>query len=263
MLSTYLSELAASWNLVLKPAVSRGGHPSELDEIDGHPALLRPMLPLIGALLGGILALPVWLLLASFKSFFVAGIAGAVIGTMAVELMTSWSGLNALSSYIDFRRRGASQEEALLANPGSMNEPRPGASMIMMMTIYILRMIFFGLLAVYAPFWFIIAFTGGYLVRADMGTLNLPGSFGHAWIAVPHGMEKRHWHVALCIMIPVGIYHLPSVFLAFGVCWLLSWLGKNLCLEAISGINRQAYEVFGYAGEMVLLFLGVLLFVAP
>lgn len=263
MLNTYLSELAAAWNLVMKPAFFRGERISELDEIDGHPALLRPMLPLVGALLGGILALPLWLLLVFFKSSLVAGIAGAVVATLAVELMTSWSGLNALSSYIDLRRRGASQEEAFLTTPGSMNEPRPGASMILMMTIYILRMIFFGLLSVYAPFWFIIAFTGGYLVRADLGTLNVPGSSERAWIAVPRGMEKRHWHVALCIMIPVGIFHLPSVILAFAVSWIIAWLGKNLCLDAVSGINRQAYEVLGYAGEMVLFFLGVLLFVAP
>ena len=115
----------------------------------------------------------------------------------------------------------------------------------------------------YAPFWFIIVFTGAYLVRAELGTLNMPGNFGHPWIEVPPGMEKRHWHVALCIMIPVGIFHLPSVILAFAVSFGIAWLGKNLCLEAISGINRQAYEVLGYAGEILLLFLGVLLFAAP
>ena len=43
----------------------------------------------------------------------------------------------------------------------------------------------------------------------------------------------------------------------------IAWLAKQLCLDSISGINRQAVDVFGYTAEIILLFLGVLLFTGP
>lgn len=271
MFDTYLAEFSAAWKTFIRiplPAFLSGGRESDYDEIDGHSALLRPMMPLIGTHLGLLTAFPLWLLNLFFHGHFAAGLAGAAVVPLALELLNSWGGLNALTSYIELRRQGASQEEAIRTAPVPMNAPRSGASMLMLMTLYFLRMVFCGVLAYFSPVWFVIAFTCAWLVRAQLVSLNAPGGFGRAWIETPRGWEQRHWHIALAVLLVIGIlhfgiFHLFAALLAFGVAWAAAWYAGNLCLDAVSGVTRQALEIFGYAAEIVLLFLGVLLYAAP
>ena len=65
-------------------------------------------------------------------------------------------------------RDRTSLEESLRADPGSIDDPRSAPAMIMMLTLYLLRMIFSGVLAFFAPFWFVVALTGAWLLRAEL-----------------------------------------------------------------------------------------------
>ena len=60
-----------------------------------------------------------------------------------------------------------------------------------------------------------------------------------------------------------GFFHIPAALLAFVMAGGIAWVAKQLCLDSISGINRQAVDVFGYTTEIILLFVGVLLFTGP
>ena len=266
MFQTFLAEFSAAWitfvRIPLPVFLSGDGERSDYPAIDGHPALLRIMMPAVGWMLGLIAAVPLWLLHILPSGRLTAGLAGMTVIPLMLDMMTSWSGLTALAGFADLRRRGASLEEALSASPDTINEPRSGGAMILIMSLYFLRMIFCGVLAVFAPFWFMIALTGAWLVRADLAALNVPGAFGKSWLAVPRGLGKHHWYVAAGAMLLGGFMHPVGCILAFTVSWLIVWLAKNLCLDSISGINRQAMEVFGSSTELVLMFLGILLYAA-
>ena len=155
-IGAYLAQFSETWNLFIRwklPAFIDDNEDGRFGLIDGKPALARIMMPLVGAVMGICLYLPLWGITAVFGH--VAGaIAAAVLVPPAIELATGWTGLSALATYFQLRRAGASQEEALFARPQSMTEPRPPVSMIGMLTIYVLRMVMFGALgSVYCSFW--------------------------------------------------------------------------------------------------------------
>ena len=66
MFQTLLAEFSAAWksfiHFPLPSFLSGDGEDSDYSPIDGHPALLRIMLPLVGCVLGLMAAVPAWLL---------------------------------------------------------------------------------------------------------------------------------------------------------------------------------------------------------
>ncbi len=265
MFQTFIAEFTAAWNtfvrLPLPAFLSGDGERSDFPEIDGHPALLRIMMPLIGFVLGVFAAVPLWVLHLLPSGRLTAGIFGMALIPLGLDGMTSWKGLIAFADFLNARRQGVSLEESLAMKTGSINDSRSGISMILMLTVYLVRMIFCGVLAVFAPFWFIIALTGAWLLRAELCSLNQVGARG-AWLAVPRGLGKHHWYLGAGAMLAGGFLHPLGVILAFVVSWAGAWLAGNFCMDSISGVNRQALEIFGYASELLLMFLGILLYAA-
>lgn len=262
-----LAQFSETWNLFIRwklPSFLEDAEDNRFGVLNGRPALARLMLPAVGAVAGCCLYLPVWGITAVFGRI-VGGIAAAVLVPLVIEFATGWSGLTALASYIRLRRQGVSHEEAFFAKPESMEEPRPPASMVMMLILYFLRMVMFGVLAAfYCPFWYIIVLTGGCLVRSHLCGMNEPGHFGEHYYPLPdEKMQKYAWYLGLGIMILAGFFHIPAALLAFVMAGGIAWVAKQLCLDSISGINRQAVDVFGYTTEIILLFVGVLLFTGP
>ena len=133
--------------------------------------------------------------------------------------------------------------------------------MILMMTLYLLRMIFCGVLAAFAPFWFAVALIGAWLIRAELAALCCPGG-SQAWIQVPRGLGKHHWYLAAGAMIAIGFLHPFGILLAFTVSWAVASLETMLCLDSISGITPKAYNTLGYFSELLLMFLGILFYAA-
>ena len=263
MFQTLLAEFSAAWksfiHFPLPSFLSGDGEDSDYSPIDGHPALLRIMLPLVGCVLGLMAAVPAWLLHLLPSGRLTAGIFGMTVVPLVLELAGSWNGLTALSDFIVRRHRGESAAEALSGEAESIDSARSGISLISMMTLYFLRMVFCGLLAAFAPFWLVISLTGAWLVRAELSTLDQTGS-GQTWLRVPRGLGKHHWYLAAGAMAACGFLHPWGILLAFSVSWALASLERNLCFEAISGISPKAFNTLGYASEIVLMFLGVLFY---
>ena len=260
MFQSLLAEFSAAWKLFvhlpLPSFLTGNGDDSDYPQIDGHPALLRLMLPLVGFVLGFLAAVPAWLLHLLSSGRLIAGIYGLAVLPLVLELGSSWSGLVSLADFLERRHRGESAAEALEGEAGSIDSARSGRSMILLMILFFLRMLFFGLLAAFAPFWLMIALTGAWLVRAELA--SLPQSEG--WLRVPRGLEKHHWYLAAGAMAAGGFLYPLGILLAFTVSWALAVLLRNLCLESISCINPKAFNALGYASELVLLFLGILFY---
>ena len=263
MFQSLLAEFSAAWKLFVHlplPSFLTGdGEESDYPQIDGHPALLRLMLPLVGFVLGFLAAVPAWLLHLLSSGRLIAGIYGLAVLPLVLELGSSWSGLTSLADFLERRHRGEPVAEALESEAGSIDSARSGRSMILLMILFFLRMLFFGLLAAFAPFWLMIALTGAWLVRAELASLPQSGS-SHGWLRVPRGLEKHHWYLAAGAMAAGGFLYPLGILLAFTVSWALAVLLRNLCLESISCINPKAFNALGYASELVLLFLGILFY---
>jgi len=263
MFQTLLAEFTAAWKIFVRfplPAFLSGdGERSEYPAIDGHPALLRLMMPLIGFVLGFFAAVPLWILHLLPSGRLTAGIFGMAVIPLVLEIAGSWNGLTSLSDFLNQRRQGASVEDALSVPVNSIDEPRSGVSMILMMTLYFLRMVFCGVLGAFAPFWMMIALTGAWLVRAQLSALPQTGT-DSALVDVPRGLRKHHWYLAAGAMVVGGFLHPFGILLGFSVSWALACLAGNICRDSISGVNTPAVNVFGYAAELVLLFLGILFY---
>ena len=253
MFHTLLAEFSSAWkffvHLPLPSFLSGDGEDSDYPPIDGHPALLRLMLPLLGFVLGFLAAVPAWLLHLLPSGRLIAGFYGLAVLPLALELSSSWNGLISLADFFDRRHRGEPLADALESEAGSVDSPRSAKSMILLLTLFFLRMVFFSLLAACA-----------WLVRAELAVLPRPGS-DHSWLQVPRGLGKHHWYLAAGAMAAGGFLHPLGILLAFTVSWVIAVLLRNLCLESISGINPKAFNAFGYASELVLLFLGILFYV--
>ena len=264
MIQTVLAEFSAAWKFFIHfplPAFLSGdGEKSEYRPIDGHPALLRIMMPLLGFVLGLFIALPLWAIDLFSPGRLTVGVVGMTLAPLALELAMSWEGLTALANFFDLRRQGVGLDDALAAAPAGIGEPRSGSSMILMMTLYLVRMIFCGVLAIFAPFWFMMTLCGAWLVRAELTAVSPDGGMDGLRLAVPRGLGKHHWYAAAGAMLAGGFLHPVGLLLAFAVSWAFAALAKNLCRETVSGVSRQTLNIFGYSAEFVLMFLGILLY---
>lgn len=264
MFQSLLAEFSSAWksfvHLPLPAFLSGDGEDSDYAPIDGHPALLRLMFPLIGFVMGFLAAVPAWLLHLLPSGRLIAGIYGLAVLPLVLELSASWSGLTSLSDFLARRHQGESVSDALESEAGSIDSSRSARSMILLMTLFFLRMLFCALLTAFAPFWLMIALTGAWLIRAELAVLPQTGS-DHSWLRVPRGLGKHHWYLAAGAMAAGGFLHPLGILLAFTVSWALAVLLRNLSLESISGINPKSFNAFGYGSELVLFFLGILFYV--
>lgn len=261
----YIRQFSETWNIFVDmklPAFLRAAGPGEdqddsYSETSAPPPLAKLMTPLVGTFLGLCIYVPAW---AMIKIFGVSagGIATGVLAPLFLEMATGWAGLNALSSYINMRRRGATQDEALAAEPESIDEVKAPPSMIVMMSVYILKAGMFGILAaVSSPSWVIVALTGAYLVRAELASLKRPGE-DESMFPTEDKLQRYHWHIAFVMMVIFGVASIPGALAAFALAWVMAWFSTNLCLGSVSGITPTAMNVFGSAAEIILLFFGVL-----
>lgn len=259
-----LSQFAAAWDLFFRvplPAFFRKNM-EDWETIDGQGALLVPMLPIVGAVAGLLLYIPLTLICGLGRPA-AAGILGATIAPLLVEILTGGKDMRSLSLFFERRRKGMDVEEAL-TTPGK--NISISIHPFLLLTLYVLRMILFGVLAYFhASFWFILVFAGAFYVKAELCLVNIPGEFGRkSLLTVPEGMKKYHTYIFLVISILAGLFvNIPFTVIGFLIALLAAFLAKGACLESLSGINKFAVRVFGYASEYVLLFTGVLLYAKP
>lgn len=259
-----LSQLAAAWQLFftipLPSFFSR--HMEEWETIDGQGALTVPMLPVAGAITGVLLFIPLTLICMLGRPL-AAGILGATIAPFLMEILSGSKDMRSLCIFLERRRKGMNVEEAL--TPPGKNSTN-AISPVLIFTMYILRMILFGVLAYFnASFWFIVVFAGSSYLKAELCLLNIPGEFGRrSLLSVPDGMRKYHMYTTLVICLLAGfITDIPFTLIGFLIVLLAAFLAKGACLESVSGINKFAVRVFSYASEFVFLFTGVLLYAKP
>ncbi len=253
----FLRQFAAVWNYY-SPVILPGTLFETPYTDDTPPPLMRPMLPVLGAVLALCAVIPVFLL--GMFGHPVAAITGGLLAPLLLEYLTGWAGLNALTEYIEARRNGAPQAEAL---PGSAEEYINGNNMIFTkITVYLFRCALFAALCWNgAAWWIVIAFTGAWLARAEMATGK--NAAGEDFFRTPASAQKMHWLTAgiifLVFALTAGWNVIPAVT-AYAAAWGIGTYAVHLCAETPDGATDNAMNVFGYAAEILLLLLGVLIY---
>ncbi len=257
MKKNVFAQLLATWNYFSTFHLPEKHYKNEYGT-GKFPPLMRALTPFTGLILGLIAVLPVVPLYAYGCTFWELAICGGVLGPFLIEFFTGRRGLESLAAYIHARREGASQAVALSGS--TLGEPHAGATVF----IYLLRMAFFAVLyGVHASFWIVTALVCGYLLRAQMTQLrNLKGQ---EFFPTEKAYAKMHYWTAGCVIAAVSLSSLhynflPSV-IAFGVTLFFSAYAQQLCAEEAYGNSTYTMDIFGYATEMAILLLGVLIYV--
>lgn len=217
------------------------------------PPLMRPITPVFGAVLGLCAVIPLALLM-PFGRVPVA-IAGGLIVPYLLDWMTGFSGLSALSGFIENRYAGAPMDEAV-----SGIDAKPFApSSITTLTLYLLRAVMFAVLCASGSIvWIMISLTGAYLVRAELAASD------EKFFPAESRIRNLHWVTGGGLMLVEAFFHswniLPALA-AVGIAWLCGAGAARLCRESGAEISDNALSIFGFSAELLLLLLGVFVYV--
>lgn len=254
----YWTQFAAAWRFFVPRRT--GGEYDPADHPQRNlPPLMRPMTPLAGTLLGLCAALPVFLI--SFSGRIPAALAGGLLAPLIPEILTRGKGLLALAGYVDSRRSGTPQEEALSGGNG-FTARKPFALFPPAFILYLFRASTFAALCAFSrEFWIVVSLTGGYLVRAELSTLRSGG--GTEIFPADSRIRNIHWWTGFCAMLAAMLMVSPNpvpMLPAIALVWLIGTYGVHLCAGCMEDPGENPLHIFGYASELALLLLGVLLY---
>ena len=191
--------------------------------------------------------------------FFMGNIAGGVISALvlplAFEVLTGWRGLNVTVSCFDQMFSG--KRFSQISSAGQDNILGQTQSSVLFFSIYLFRMVSFGLFAASGnAVWFIYVFGGAYLIRGEL----------YSEISdEPEESEHWNWLVYVCCILLAALFsfHWSAIFsLPIAVTGsLLLLLGIRKMLDNLPGSSQPwMFEFFGYLAENALFIIGLLLF---
>ncbi len=263
MNENWFAQFSATWDLFVSvklPAPLRGRRRDDEEELsDGLPEMARPMLPLVGALLGLCAFIPAWALLRLPGNPAAALVCGIALPAM-LEYMTRGRALAAFASFMEGKWHGMTVGQAASRAPDSgFDEAKSPSGMILILSVYAFKAACVGALVFSShPSWFIVAFAGAATVQAHLAGLPAP-SGGVPFMETPDRAWNRHWHFAALAMLLGGIAELPAAIAALALAWGLSKFFERLWLSQLGCVNAKALLIAGFASELALLLLGVLL----
>ena len=214
---------------------------------------MRPMTPVFGAVLGLCAVIPLALLMPFGRVS--AAIAGGLIIPYLLDWLTGFSGLSALSGYIENRYAGAPMDEAV-----SGIDAKPFApSSITTLTLYLLRAVMFAVLCASGSIvWIMISLTGAYLVRAELAASD------ENFFPAEKRIRKMHWITGGVLMLAEACFlswNFLPVFAVLGIAWLCAAGAARRCRESRAGISDNALSIFGFSSELLFLLIGVFVYV--
>ena len=263
MAYNWMAQFSSTWDMLVSvklPEPLRGRPKGADDDEDFEiPELARPLFPLVGAALGLCAFLPAWFLIRIPGNPAAALVCGIAIPAL-LEFMTRGRNLAAFAAFLEARWHGATIAQSVTKSPETgFDEAKSPSGMILILSVYIFKAACLGILVACShPSWFIVAFTGSRLVQAHLASLPSP-SGGVPVIDTPDRFENHHWYFAAGAMLLGGIAELPASMIAVAICWLMAKSFSRICISQLGCANSRSILIAGYASELILLFLGILL----
>ena len=227
------------------------------------PGYASSVLPAAGALAGFLIWGAVSLVRAAAGSAVSILFAGLIV-PLVMEFLTGWTGFRALASFLELRRRGRmSAMEILRADWSRIPSSGEPAEQVVPVTVYLFRC---GLYAILASagggVWFLFAWTGSFLIRAELSRLPDPET-GHPVMPVPGEYSGVRYDILLAggIFLAAGIlsWNPFRALAGFAAALLLAWWFIRIQKRACGTTDDSRLSFYGACGEFALLFLGAVL----
>lgn len=181
----------------------------------------------------------------------------AIVFPLGLELMTDWHGLKSLTMDLALRFRKDGVEERLAEKLDCRKEITP---FFLFVSVYLLRALAFGLIALRSPSVFVLVFTGAYLIRS--GVAACAAEELEPLLEIPE--EKRRFPLIVTggVFLLTGILSLHLRILAGGVvlyllALLIGRIQRNAIVRRTGRASLRIFETDGYAAETILLLAGM------
>jgi len=230
---------------------------SEIDEgeEEGNSYLLLSF-PLVGASLGMLLYLVAYILGLILVIPTAAAVIISIVLVLATEMAVSSSNLSVLTSFIKAKleKQNNYELEDTLNSKLLLDEP---LSLILFLSLYLLKLFCFGLLIYHAKTsWIVITFTLSYLVRSQLVTM--PSADSYEPLIEEDDEQyavKLPWIVASVIVVIAGSAYLATSIIILLIAFALI-IGFKKYAERSGGMSASMIGVYGITSELIFLFTG-------
>ncbi len=242
----FLCELAATANVFLF---------RKFDAEEAEPA--AALFPLLGIIAGFLFTLAAWTATVLF-GHLTAALLAAILFPLLYEIATNWSGLRNLTSFLAMR---AGNLPIALALTKQAEPERKLTPVFVFVSLYLLRMTAFGMIAFHRPAVFLYVFPGAYFIRAELTGYGADGEI--PLLEIPE--EKRLLPAALTgaafAVTALLSFHLATIaagiLTAFAAFLILRVQQRSIRLHTGRATLRQIH-IYGAAAELLLLYTGTI-----
>ena len=250
-----LKYFKSAWDMLLDIPLPFITEELDEEEDDGDSYLLLSF-PLVGAVLGLLAYLVAYFLGLILVMPMAAAVIVAIVLTLGSEMAASTSNISVLTTFINAKiaRRSNAELESLLSSRLSLEDP---LSLMLFLSLYLLKLFCFGLLIYHAKTsWLIITFTLSYLIRSQLATMPSSDSYG-ALIEEDDDKfaVKMPWIVASAIVLIAGSAYPATAIITLLITFALIAGFKKYAIIS-GGVSGAMIGIYGIVAELVFLFTG-------
>lgn len=246
MTRDFFAELAATANVFFH---------RKFNGEDAEPSAV--LFPVIGILIGFLYALAAWTATVLFGAL-TAALLTAILFPLLYELATNWSGLKNLTSYLAMR---ADNIPAFPALTKKLEPEKKLTPIFLFVSLYLLRMLAFGMIAGHRPGVFLFVFTGAYLIRAELAAYAVEGEEPLLEIPDDKRFQPRIITAAVFLLTALLSFSLRTIaagILSLLVLLLVLWIQERSIQTHTGRAGVRQLHIYGYSAELFLLFTGII-----
>lgn len=231
--------------------------PSKLEfELDTDPERTAACFPLVGALIGFCAYLLASLCFLLIASDILAAATATILITLGAEFISENGEVSLLASVIAMKLKGVPVSD-FKDLPDTRIMFDNSTSLLIFISIYLLKLICVGLLVFHSESsWLIASFALGYLLRAKLA-VEPQSRNSRSIIEVddPKHVINLCWLTAGCAVLVGGIASFPAPLLILILAYLL-FLGFDKLLDrSAMEVNEKLVDIYGAAADLFFLLL--------
>lgn len=241
-----LCELAATANIFFF---------RKFDAEEAEPTAV--LFPVIGIITGFFFTLTAWTFTVLF-GHLTAALLAAILFPLLYELATDWNGLKNLTSYLAMRADNLPAAHALTKKLEPEKKLTP---IFLLVSLYLLRMLAFGMIASHAPAVFLFVFTGAYQIRSELAAYASEEE--EPLLEIPE--EKRFLPriitaaaFLLTAFLSFSLKAIAAGILSAVVLLLILRLQERSIQTHTGRIGLRQLHIYGSSAELILLFTGII-----
>ena len=252
VLRNWLQSLIEAWGMLITIPL-----PSKLEfELDTDPERTVACFPLVGAVIGFCAYLLASLCFLLIASDILAAATATILITLGAEFISENGEVSLLASVLNLKLKGVPVSE-IKELPDTRINYDSSSSLLVFISIYLLKLVCVGLLVFYSKSsWLIASFALGYLMRAKLAVEGQTRD-SRAIIEVddPKHTMNLCWLTAGCAVLIGGLTSFPAPLLILILAYLL-FMGFDKLLErSVIEVNERLIDIYGAAADLFFLLL--------